>query len=327
MSIETSENPNANLAEREPVPSGVNVYPLADHIREKLQELDLPPGYGLIGGAARSAALEMLTGENLPVRDIDIVAFTDYDPDESFATEVSERLMPDDYQFGHGVKFEGLDYYFTSRDFTANELAIVDGNLLITAQAEHDLKNNIIRPTILEHNPDEDWYLGPRLAVKAVLMQVVLENSTGRPATIEGVDMQDYRCDLTGEESEAWVRPFYVTLGFQKALEHNEDVAGAFLDRLQDYGMINAESLKYHSTEDQRLADFADEASQASDFKFRGVAIERLNVLRQLADANYSLGDLLHAVASEEYDRYLHYHQMAQDYSGKGQKYTDERYY
>jgi len=300
-------------------------YPLPNSMHERIRQLDLPAGYGLIGGGARAIASELLCDRPLPVRDIDIAAFTDYTPDESQAHAVALRLMPDDYAFGHGVQISSLERYFGSRDFTINELAVVGDQLLITPQAEQDLRDNVIRPTEFEHDPDRNWYLSPSLAIKSVLMQTVLERMTGQPATIEGVYLHDYHCDVT--DGGGWTRPFYVALGFQKALEHGEDVADEFLDRLIGYGMVRASSLERAHTPDGRLTAFAEELEGASNFVFRGAAAERLKVLHEQSLGTYSLGDLLYAVDGEVLDRYDQYHEVAQGYGGQGRQYTDESKY
>jgi hypothetical protein len=327
MTLGTIDHLPTEDTSREPLPKGIETTYLPENIRGWIDDLKLPPGYALIGGAARSIATEVLTGQTIPVRDIDVAAFTEYHPDLSLSHEVSERLMPDDYTFGHGVQVSSLPDYFASRDFTMNEVAVVDGQLLTTDQARYDLSHNVIRPTAHEHNPDQDWHLSPKLAIKAVLLQAMLEQSTGRQATVEGVDLTNYRCDLTDSDEDAWTRPFFVALGFQKALEYGEDVAGAFLDKLQSYSMIRAESLKYEDDTDERLHQFADEVTEASDFEFRGVASERLEALRQLASGSYSLGDLLHSVGGDKYAQYVHYDEIAQRYGGRGRQYTDESKY
>jgi hypothetical protein len=310
------------------LPEGVNAYLLPDHLAEQVKELELPNGYALVGGAARAVAAEMLCGYALPVRDIDIVAFDDFQPDWQFADEVSERLMTDDYTFGHGVRFETLEDYFRSRDFTFNELTVVDGALLISETAEADLINNIVRPTRFEYDPDNDEYLSAKLAVKSVLMQVVLERATGEPATIEDVDLRDYRCDLLEDTEDNEVAPFFVALGFQRALERGADVAHDFLDKLQDYGMIRAESLAHKTVVDARLLLFAEEVvEQTYNFEFRGQAADNLHSIRELVDKDYSLGDLLHAVGGDDFDSYEYYHDVAQRYGGKGREYTDESKY
>jgi hypothetical protein len=323
---QTAEITNENNDAHE-LPVGVERISLPDGTRDWISGLELPPGYALIGGAARSVATEMLTGQEVPVRDIDVAAFTEYGPDLSLASEVSERLMPDDYTFGHGVQASQLSDYFGSRDFTMNEVAVVDGQLLVSEQAQYDLRHNIIRPTIYEHNPDQDWHLSPKLAVKTVLLQAMLEQSTGKEVTIAGVDLTSYRCDLRNNDGETWMRPFFVALGFQKALEYGEDVASAFLDKLQQYDMIRADSMQYGVDTDERLHAFADEVAGVSDFEFRGIASERLDRMRQLTTGNYSLGDLLHSVGGDEYEQYVHYQEIAQSYGGKGRQYTDESKY
>ncbi len=328
MTLGTIDRLSSEGTSPESLPEGVETIGLTEDMQSWVDSLKLPPGYALIGGAARSIATEALTGVITPVRDVDVAAFAEYNPDLSRSHEVSERLMPEDYTFGHGVQVvSSLAGYFSSRDFTMNEVAVVDGQLLATGQASYDLSHNIIRPTAYEHNPDQDWRLSSKLAIKAVLLQAMLEQSTGRQATVEGVDLGDYRCDLTDGSQSVWMRSFFVALGFQKALEYGEDVAGAFLDKLQRYGMVRAHSLRFGDTTNEQLSAFADEVAAASEFEFRGAASERLEKLRHLTSGNYSLGDLLHSVGGDEYAQYVRYHEMAERYGGKGREYTDESKY
>lgn len=105
---------NFSDVERPNVPAGLQEYALSPELKAEFDHYELPQGYGLVGGAARDLALGVLTGESLPVRDVDVVAFSDRGADISPDTmhAVSARLMPDDYAYGHGVKPETLDNYF-----------------------------------------------------------------------------------------------------------------------------------------------------------------------------------------------------------------------
>lgn len=309
--------------ERSELPDGVQEHALSAELVAEFDQYELPQGYGLVGGAARDLALGVLAGEGLPVRDVDVVAFSDLGADLSpdIVHAVSARLMPDDYVYGHGVKPETLDNYFATRDFTMNEVAVVGGRLLTTPEAEIALRQGIIQPTKYEHDPEAGRYLSPKLAIKSVLFQSVLENE-GFDTRVEGFSPADYRFRTTNGKTWDDYGPFFVALGFQKALEHGPEVARDFLDRLVGYGMVSQESIT-DRTNGNRLADFARNLSEATkDFEFRGEAATWLH-----ENVTTSIGDMLDAISPDVIAEYERFHDMAQDYGGKGRKYTDESKY
>ncbi len=290
---------------------------VSSETQDRILSLELPPGYGLVGGAARDVAIEALTGERLPPRDIDVVAFSELNPDLSHERldSISQRLMPDDYSFGHGVRVEKLAEYFQTRDFTLNEVVVIDGEVLVSAAAVDDLKNRIIRPTSFVHDPESGRELDYKLAIKAVLLECVMTRELGS-AKIEGF----YPADYPYRALDADVRPeqpFFVALGYQKALEQGEDVAHDFLDRLMGYGIIEPDNMLQH---DRRLVDVARQLeSWTYDFDFRGEAARVLNELQYP-----SLGDLLISLDPDGMD---HYEELAQDYKGPGERFIDESMY
>lgn len=200
-----------------------------------------------------------------------------------------------------------------------NEVAVVDGQLLATPEAEIALRQGIIQPTKYEHDPENDRYLGPKLAIKAVLFQSVLENE-GFDTHIEGFNPSDYRFRTTNGEAWDDYGPFFVALGFQKALEHGPEVARDFLDRLVEYRMVSQDSIT-DRTNDNHLSDFARNLAEATeDFEFRGEAATWLH-----DNATTSIGDMLDAISPDVIAEYERFHDMAQRYGGKGREYTDER--
>jgi hypothetical protein len=52
-----------------------------------------------------------------------------------------------------------------------------------------------------------------------------------------------------------------------------------------------------------------------------------LERMRAYTDGQYSLGDLLDAIDHEAFEQYVHYHDVAAQYGGKGRQYTDESRY
>jgi hypothetical protein len=313
-----------STTEHQPLPPNVLQYELPSELKAEVDQFELPRAYGLVGGAARDIALGVFTGESLPVRDVDVVAFRDLNADTSpnAMHAISARLMPDDYAYGHGVREDTLDTYFVTRDLTMNEVTVVDGRLLLTPEAEIALRQGIIQPTKYQHNPEIGTYLSPNLAVKAVLLQSVLENA-GFNARIEGFDPQDYQFRTAAEEDDdVGLRPFPVALGFRKALEYGPDTARVFLDRMISYGMISHDSITNRHN-DGHLTNFARQLAGIVDgFEFSGEAADWIAAID-----NVGIGDMLEAISPDVMAEYDRYHEMAQDFGGKGREYTDERKY
>lgn len=294
--------------------AGPNVqqYAIPPEDEAWVKNLKLPAGYGLIGGAARDLLAAQVTGKNLPVRDIDVAAFTELGPDTSLADGVAARLMPDDRAFGHGVQIRPLAGYFDSRDFTINQVAVVNGRLLATTEAANDMAAGVIRPTQFEHDPEAGVYISDRLAIKAAVLQCVLAKELGG-SHIEGFDPRDFAAP--DQDNWAPASPFHVALGYQKALEYGTDVAHSFIDKLLKYEIVHPADLN----EPRRLADFADRLGEQTNFAFRGRALELLEHESQL-----SLNEVFSAM---DYESLEHAHELSDRFGGRGHQYADERKY
>ncbi|HSH18076.1 MAG TPA: hypothetical protein VK978_01695 [Candidatus Saccharimonadales bacterium] len=182
----------------------------------------LPQGYGFIGGAARAVAMETFFGEQAQIRDIDIIGFDEFDPDPALAEELSEKYMPDDAAFGHGVHNESLSDYFMTRDFTINEVAVANGRVLATQAAYDDLKTKTIRLS-------DDWYGEPKLAVKSLLMQAAFKVQFGHSTlVVEGLDFEE-------------VEDFHIALGLNKAFQYGPKVTAEFMRRLDQMDLVAGE--------------------------------------------------------------------------------------
>lgn len=276
-------------------------YELGDGVLEELSLPELPKGYGYIGGAARAVALRVLYNEDAPIRDLDIVAFEDFNPDMSYQRLLSQAYMPDDYAHGYGVHSENLDRYFNSRDLTVNEVAVVDGKLIITRQAEADLRDKIIRPTTYEK---EAYYgsVGPKMMVKMLLLEQVFKQEYGKGEAVE-IDPSS-------------VALFYIALGLNKAMQYGEPIAQAFVKRLDQLGMLDRDL----SRDPKKLAI---KLRDITDFKFRGFELaERINRNETISPMN----DLLDGDSEFDYlyDRYGHFGVLNNDRkrkNGRGKKF------
>ena len=207
--------------------------PLPEEILERYPFLEeLPHGIAVIGGVARSIAREIITGEREPIRDIDLVNIIDEEDDDRIEAEtleaLSEKYMPDDYAYGHGIKSETLDQYFKTRDFTINQCLIADGKLIISDLAQNDFQENIIRPTYFEHPYDGDE-VSSRLFLKALMMKSVLLQISGSIPLIEDMEQPD---DIS---------PFDVALFLNKAMSRGAETARVFTDNLVDWDIAPVE--------------------------------------------------------------------------------------
>jgi hypothetical protein len=301
------------------VPDGIQQFEITKADSEWIGTLHLPPGYAVVGGAARDVLSSAVNKQRLPIRDIDIVAFTELNPDTSFETlrSVSQRLMPDDAAFGHGVSVVPLATYFETRDFTVNEVTIIGDRILASPMAISDLSAGIVRPSTYRHDPENNVYLPDRLRIKALLMETVMTQELGY-ARIEGFDPSYADCD--NSESELMAAPaFDIALGYQKALEYGELVAHSFLDKLLQQQIVTSEQMCHR---DARFGEFADLLSgqlEYSGFQFRGRALDLIQ--NSLA---FSLGQMLSATEGTAID---HGQELSERYGGRGHLYTDESKY
>ena len=206
----------------------------------KIDNIDLPEGYCLIGGAARSVAFAMFYsggGSRLPIRDIDIGYIEAQNPDLSQYERVSTQFMPDDYEHGHGAQEIGsVDDYMNSRDFTMNQVILQGNRLTITKRAIDDISRGIIRVAKYDEKwyPESDMdykYVSDRLAIKAQLMDAVMY-SNGIDAMVDPEMVNDGSYDY-----------FSLALFLQKAIEYGRDVAEIFLNNLFDAGIFNADEI------------------------------------------------------------------------------------
>ena len=190
---------------------------------------ELPHGIAIMGGVARSIAREMITGEREPVRDIDLVNITDEEGDGEVDDEtldtLSREYMPDDYAFGHGIGRDTLKHYFKTRDFTINQVLIMDGKLIVSEFAYNDFQENIIRPTYYEH-PYEGDEISSRLFLKALMMRSVLLQISDSIPLIEDMECPEY------------VGVFNIALFLNKAMSRDARTARLFTEELVDWGII-----------------------------------------------------------------------------------------
>jgi hypothetical protein len=203
-----------------------------------LDAVELPRGYCLVGGAARSAAFAELrpNDEILPVRDIDIGYIDDENPDYDVADELAEKYMPDDFAHGYGVaEIESIEDYMNSRDFTMNQVFLKVGNLIMTKRAIADIERGIIRVAEYgeSYDPDstiDDRFVKYRLQVKAELMRAVMSER----------GYNDVRIDPEAHLGRS-NNYFQLALFLQKAYEYGGYVPEQFIANLKNDGIFDEE--------------------------------------------------------------------------------------
>lgn len=199
---------------------------------------ELPDGYFFSGGVARGVLLEQLGDISPKPRDLDVVAIDEFKPDSTLVDQISQKFMHEDYAHGHGVKIDpDLQAYFSSRDFTLNEVLFARNKIHYTNRALRDLKEKNIRPT--EHESRKwrsyefDRYgVSPKLAVKALILQAEFFELYGQGG-ISGIE--EWQWNLDG------IPPFYLALGLEKA--HQKKIAIPFYVQVLDKSNIVDENL------------------------------------------------------------------------------------
>ena len=213
----------------------INQVPLTPEIYERFPFLhELPQGIAVMGGVARSIARQFLTGDIEPIRDIDLVRIDDREGDQSVSPEeldrLSQKFMPEDYAFGHGIQSESFEHYFRTRDFTVNESLILNNQLYFTESAKNDFLENIIRPTYNEL-PNYQDELSSRLFLKALMMQSVIAEFTDSIPTLEDINYVDR------------IRTFDIALMLNKCISRGAEVAQSFTTNLVDWDVISEDFL------------------------------------------------------------------------------------
>ncbi|XMB34034.1 hypothetical protein QQ965_00285 [Candidatus Saccharibacteria bacterium oral taxon 955] len=250
-------------------------YRVPQGMMEQIGLGDLPKGVAVVGGSARALFQAAVLGEKASIRDVDLAALEGVTPSDIDFDQLGEEYMPDDYRHGHGVQETEVDAYFATRDFTLNEVLVVDGVIISTERGYDDLKNKIIRPTEYEA---EGWStgIGPRLSMKATLLSVIYRSEYGQ-GRCEGFTMPS---DLS---------EFYEALALNKAFQYGFDISRAFL-----------EEIGYSDMSDDKIVEHAKYLADESDFEFRGSAIADLvNQGRRLTGRYYEDDDFADLPPSE----------------------------
>lgn len=210
----------------------IRAIPLPEEFLERYEFLkELPDGVAVMGGVARSIAREIIAGDKEPMRDIDLVNITSENGDSLVSDEILDELakkyMPDDYNFGHGIQNETLEHYFNTRDFTVNQSLILNGKLLVSDVAYNDFQENIIRPSYYELQ-DYDDNLKSRVALKALMMQAILAQTTTSVPLLEDINID-------------FISSFDEAVFLNKAMARGIEVATNFTEILVEWDITSEE--------------------------------------------------------------------------------------
>lgn len=257
------------------------VFPITKEIFEKYPFLnDLPQNIAVMGGMARSIAREMVAGEDEPIRDIDLVNILTPDDQSLHSSdildELSQKYMADDYSFGHGIESTTLSEYFETRDFTVNEVLVMNGALVMSNFAYNDLQENIIRPTYYQASNSQD-ITDSRTAIRALTLQAVLLESTKSCPTLEDIKISDY-----------FMRSFDAAVGMNKVLSRGAEVAHHYTTLLAEYDIIPSA----YADKPKLAAEYLGSNCYPYGFYYRLNADEKVNDPTKDDKSFYSPGEI-----------------------------------
>lgn len=227
----------------------------SDKLSNLMEVLNHPDyrGYGFIGGAARALAFKLYNDDakniDLPIRDIDLCRFEGSDP--KLADNLAKSFSEDDYEHGYGVQeIDDLVEYMNTRDFTMNQVCYLDGRLIASKHAIHDISRGVIRPCEdrltwddIEDN-DGGWTaskgilnynLQTRPALKAVLQKIVMSKYLPNIRIETGLynDSMNF-----SEDYHSRSQGFQLALALQKAFEYGKGTANKLIQEIIYGGMF-----------------------------------------------------------------------------------------
>lgn len=256
--------------------------------------------YAYKGGAARSILERELGFTNIiNFRDVDLLRTVDRDFNEE-DEKMALKYSPDDLKNGHGIEQLREDY-FDTRDFTINELLVVNDKVILTSACLLDTARGIIRFSDYEKKrlvEDEDelveietslsyldkyknennqnkekFYINDKLMAKALRFSVVQSNK--RPVKLADEEVYKY-LDINN---------FHIALHLDRALEEGIDVAADYIKKLIELGQLSAED---NSDPKDILKNFVKMIEEEKSFIFRA---ETLAILEKESQSDL-LSDL-----------------------------------
>ncbi len=238
-----------------------------DSIKEYVQFLPyLPDGFGFTGGVARNALLELLGDKPPEARDIDIEGIRELITNEDDVARVSAEYPPGKGRDGVTIN-KDLSTYFSSRDFTLNEVFLYGNHLYFSRQALEDTGSKIIRPTDYEkYTRGEPGEIHPKILLKALLLQSEFIKMYGH-SKLENIEEWQWNYDH--------LPAFEVAMGINKACQ--KQVSLEFLGQLFDKKLLD-------------LADLPDGATRESLRKLQGL-VKHWMLNRDRDNREFEFGD------------------------------------
>jgi hypothetical protein len=272
LEVEIKENPDGTFRmHADSIPAGVP---------------ELPADYGIKGGGARSVLRSILQIEAEPPRDIDLVYVGQNEQNMEVSRELAETHMPDDLEFGYGVEMLEEDY-FSSRDFTWNEILYADGQVVCSKQCLLDTMRNVVR--ISEYEKQESYrgdpfFVNPKLLAKAVRFVAAARAYGNNKMSLS---------EETNQAVEMGIDYWHIALHLNRSFEQGEAVAQEYVEELIERELLpatiksSAEALHYLSEETDFI--FRAEAADVLDREIRFA--EELDLENKMLD-------------DEEYEQY-----------------------
>ncbi len=195
-------------------------------------DLKLPEGYGFKGGAARNVLRESLGLRNNEPRDYDLIRVTEREAYEGADYELAHAYMEKDFEFGDGVEFLfDRERYFATRDFTINEVYVLNNKVFATEQCIRDTLRGIIRATDYEMDTDDPFGsgLGPKIKSKALRLHAEHLYTIG-VSNIYNADRQ--------EIEGSFINPFWLAVQLDRAFERSVLIANRFTELLKKMKII-----------------------------------------------------------------------------------------
>lgn len=191
----------------------------------------LPLGYGIKGGGARAVLRSVLQIEVDPPRDIDLVYVGQEEQSVEVSRKLAETYMPDDFDFGYGVEVLEEDY-FSSRDFSWNEVLYADGKVTCSKQCLLDTVRNIVRIAEYERGKsyrDDSFSANPKLLAKAVRFVAAARYYGNEKVALDSG---------TARAVEMGIDKWHIALHLNRSFEQDEVVAEMYVRELISLGFL-----------------------------------------------------------------------------------------
>lgn len=189
--------------------------------------------YGYKGGMARAILLrELGIDSEAKARDVDIVKVIGDELNEK-DRYIAEKYMEDDLiSGGYGVELIEDDY-FSTRDFTINEVLVSGDSIKLTKECLLDTIRGIVRfadfekkePYNLPQEFENGFFVKNKLMAKAVRL-VAEAIARGQKREIADKDVYNYIC----------INDFHIALHLDRALEQGKNVAVEYIKKLIEIG-------------------------------------------------------------------------------------------